>query len=114
MDTKFRPIVGSLLNSVIDEIGDQEGFYDSHLFDLLGRIDDGEAVTVAEVRAAIVLFRDKINNKGGAYPHPCGPLKMCHTINVNHWIGEAFQALRKVQNPDYVPVLDRPAVRLDK
>lgn len=114
MDTKFRPIINSLLNRVNDEIGDQEGFYDSHMFSLLDRIYDGEAVTVAEVRTAIVLFRDKINNKGGAYPHPAGPLKVRHTININHWVEVALQALRKVQNPDYVPVLDRPAVRLDK
>lgn len=111
MRNKFRLIIDRLLNNVYEEIGDQDGFYDNMLFDALDSIDRGEA-TFASLRSALSLFRDKVNNKDNAYPHPYGPLKVRHLVNINHWIGEAFQSLRKLETPDYTPHLDRPAVEV--
>lgn len=109
-DTLFH-IVNSFNESMYEEIGDQDGYYDGAIRSFsdayYNYAEEGYPANSMDwiklAKDALVQTRAKIT----ADDHPLGPLKMRHKMNILWNLGTALTSLKMLKYPNYIPVLER-------
>jgi hypothetical protein len=109
---KVYEIVSAFNESMYEEIGDQEGYYDHDIMLFVdkyyaqcdGHLDGHEATDWIEfAKSTLIAVRTKINSDD----HPLGGLKTKHKINLNYSYGQALVELKKLKYPNWKPLLER-------
>lgn len=108
---KVYDIVSNFCNFMVEEIGDQNGFYDKAIREFSDKYYDHEDGSrqpesfdwIGEAKEVLTWTNNTIN----ADDHPLGPLKTWHKINLNHNYGQALIELKKLKHPNWKPLLER-------
>lgn len=110
-------IVNTFNECMYQEIGDQDGYYDRSIWVFIDRYYAYEEAGyptndtfdwIEAGKQALIQTRDVIT----ADDHPSGPLKARHKLEVLHNLSTALTSLKMLKYPNYIPVLDRVAVRV--